>query len=76
MVPEYVLRGRHAGHFGQMIDQRADELRTGRPFLDEARKLGVVGLLTGGGRAPREDHERDENEKTRKAPPVGHDRTP
>ena len=42
VVAEHVLGRRDAGHFGQVIDQRAHELRPGRPFLDRAGEVRIV----------------------------------
>ena len=48
VVPENVFRRRHARLLGQMINKRRHELRLGRRFLHELRKIRVV--LSRGGR--------------------------
>src|SRR5262245_13194648 len=44
VVTENVLRRRDAGSLGQVIDERAHELRLRSPFLDELREFFVLSL--------------------------------
>ena len=39
---EHILGRGHACNLGQMIDERADELRARRPLPDRAREVGIV----------------------------------
>ena len=63
VIAEDVLGAGHAGNFGQMVHQRAHELRPGGPLLDQP---GVVGILRLGrlskGRAGEEGEGREASE--------------
>ena len=41
VMAEHVLGGRHTGAGGKMVNQRAQELRLGGPFLDARRVIRV-----------------------------------
>jgi hypothetical protein len=82
-MAEDVLGGRDSCDFGQMVYQRAAELRSSCPFLHEARKFRVVtpnffvpNRLRRDPQSKTADEDEERRERAKRGSPERHDRTP
>src|SRR5581483_621496 len=76
VVSQRILWRRNARHLGQVIYERADEVRPRGPLLDEACELRVVVLRGEARRPPGDQEQQQRGEKLCSASAPGHDRTP